>query len=116
VAAHPGGAPGLGLCSSSDIPELKELERYFDSMNSSLGHINGVAPHRIEIIDGALVQLTYMELSACLGAGSGLRNCDRLYHGLPDSLWLSPKGRNCFKEKQSHGRSVLPGTEMKFFT
>ena len=45
----------LGLRSTSEIPAFKELERWFDSMNSSLGHINGVPPHRIEIIDGALV-------------------------------------------------------------
>jgi len=38
---------------------------------------NGVAPHRIESIDEALVELTYRRV-ACLGAGSGLRNCDRL--------------------------------------
>jgi hypothetical protein len=38
VAAHPGGAPALGLRSYSDIPELKDLERYFDSINSFGDH------------------------------------------------------------------------------
>jgi hypothetical protein len=35
VAADPEGAPGPWDCAPTpDIPELKELERYFDSINS----------------------------------------------------------------------------------
>src|SRR5271166_6384832 len=41
-----------------------------------------------------------MELSACLGAGSSLRNCDRLCHGKTTCLPFScPESRICFKVK-----------------
>jgi hypothetical protein len=37
--------------------------------------------HRREEHSPAVVEVIYMELSACLRVGSSLRNCDRLCHG-----------------------------------
>jgi hypothetical protein len=54
---------------------------------------------------------------ACLGAGSSLRNCDQLYHGMtPFSCPLLcscnqlryEQPASVLRRKQSHARSVLP--------
>ena len=55
-----------------------------------------------------------MELSACLGAWSSLRNCDRLCHGKTTCLPFSCPSRLFSKSKQSHGRSVLPRERAKY--